>query len=73
MLSLDQTKQNKTYIISSIEAGSRVLNRLGELSIYEGAQIHVLRSDFGPIVLKVLDSKIAIGRGQAKKIFVKEC
>ncbi len=50
----------------------RFKNRLGDLGLYEGATIKVVKNhNTGPMVLKVLDSRVLLGRGQAHKIKVK--
>ncbi len=45
--------------------------RLNELGLFEGAEVQIVKNDgFGPLILNVLNSKIALGRGESSKIYV---
>ncbi|MFH1307141.1 MAG: FeoA family protein [Candidatus Micrarchaeota archaeon] len=70
MISLLQAEKNQEFKVERIEGGRNMRQRLCDLGVYEGARIRVLRADYGPVIIKVLDSKIAIGRGQAQRIIV---
>jgi len=71
---LTMVKDGKRVKIISISSGRGLKKRLYDLGLYEGAKIDVIRNDIsGPIILKVLDSRIGIGRGQANKIIVSIC
>ena len=67
---LTQIKEGQKVKIKKIMAGLKFKKRLADLGLYEGTIVKVVRNDIsgGPILLKVLDSKIALGRGQALKI-----
>ncbi len=57
--------------VKSIVGGYGIMKRLSDMGIYEGTTLEVVRNDStGPLILKVLDSRIVIGRGQAQKIMV---
>lgn len=57
--------------IKNINAGHRLRNRLYDLGLVEGTTVEVIKNDFsGPIILKIFDSRVVLGRGQAHKIFV---
>ncbi len=57
--------------IKSISGGRGLKQRLCDLGLYEGAIVELVKSSIsGPVILKVLDSRIVIGRGQAHKIMV---
>jgi len=59
--------------ITGLYGGRSFREKLSELGLFEGAEVEVIKNDFsGPIILKVFDSKIAIGRGQAQKTYVQE-
>ncbi|HEX55080.1 MAG: ferrous iron transport protein A [Candidatus Altiarchaeales archaeon] len=71
---LTMVKDGERVRIISILGGMGLKKRLYDLGLYEGAKIDVIRNDrSGPIILKVLDSRIGIGRGQANKIIVGIC
>ena len=67
---LSDAKQGTTVTIRKVVAGHALQNRLSELGIYEGGKVSVIKNDSGPLVLDVLGGRLAIGRGQAKKIEV---
>ena len=74
MVSLIELLEGKEAKVVSIEGGHGIVRRLHNLGIREGAVIKkITREDqSGPIVVKVGHSKIALGRGMAQKISVKE-
>ncbi|MEA1924702.1 MAG: FeoA family protein [Candidatus Altiarchaeota archaeon] len=64
-------EQGRKVRITSILCGRGLRHRLCDISLYEGAVVEVIRNDAaGPVILKVLDSRVVIGRGQANKIMV---
>jgi len=46
--------------------------RLSELGIYSGSRLEVVRNSGGPVIVLVLGTRFAIGRGQASKIEVRQ-
>ena len=65
-------KGNKVYI-SCINCGREFSRRLCDLGLFDGAELEVVKNDnFGPIIVKILNSKIALGRGEASKIYAQE-
>ena len=59
------------HMVEKFSEKKKFKNRLCDLGIYEGATVKVLKNDgSGPIILKVLDSKILLGKGQAQKVQV---
>ena len=55
-----------------IEGGRGIRSKLFNLGLTPGIRIKIIaKNGWGPIVLKVRDGKIAIGRGMAEKILVK--
>jgi len=70
-MALSMAAQGSVVKVKDIVSGIMMKKRLGELGLYEGAEIVVYKNDVrGPVVLKILDSKIVVGRGQAMKIMV---
>lgn len=53
-----------------IHAGRRLTHRLAELGLTPGVEFSILQDNGGPLVISVRNSRIAIGRGMAKKIEV---
>lgn len=56
--------------IVSIRGGYGLMRRLAELGFNPDTKIKVLRASRGPVVVLLRESRIAIGRGVAMKIFV---
>lgn len=46
------------------------IHRAGELGLRKGKVVQVLNNKRGPLLLKIGHSRVAIGRGLAKKILV---
>lgn len=56
--------------IKCINCGLNFKCRLIDLGLYDGAEIEIIKNDnFGPLLIKIFDSKIALGRGEALKIY----
>ena len=69
MTTLDKVKEGETIKVNCIDCGQRIKHRLCSLGVMGGKEIKIVKNDGkGPIIIKVLDSKLAIGRGQAEKI-----
>jgi len=64
---LSEGEQGK---IVSIMGGRGLTRRLAELGFNLDTKVKVLRATSGPIVVLLRESRIAIGRGVAMKIFV---
>ncbi len=69
---LSDVSEGTKVRIKDIDAGLNLKKRLLDHAIYEGTEVTVVKNDTsGPLVIKALDSKVCIGRGQARKILVK--
>ena len=64
---LSEGEQGK---IVSIIGGRGLMRRLAELGFNPDVRVKVLRATSGPIVVLLRESRIAIGRGVAMRIFV---
>lgn len=72
-VTLSSVGRGKTVRINCIDCGFGLKKRLSSLGLYSGTEVEIIKNDsHGPIILKVLNSKIVIGRGQAMKILVEE-
>jgi len=66
-------KEDTTVTLSKIEAKQTMKKRLTELGFIENEKIQIIKnSHFGPLILEVRGSRLAIGRGQAQYIYVYE-
>ncbi len=57
--------------IAYIHGGWGIIRRLAELGIYPGAIVRMENKSWGPVVISASGVRIAIGRGMARRIFVK--
>jgi len=59
-------------VISSLDGGNSFRNKLSAMGISEGAKIEKITGHFmgGPVLIKVKNTEIAVGRGMAEKITV---
>ena len=58
--------------IIEIQGGKEVKNQFDSMGIIKGKSVLILKKDRGPVLLKVGDSRVAVGFGQAIKIIVKK-
>lgn len=66
-------KENSKYLISRIDAEKTSSKRLYEMGLHSGAEILVKKNDnFGPLILAVHGSRIAVDRKLSEKITVIE-
>ena len=73
-LTLDQIDKDKTVEVVEIQGGWGVRQRLNQMGIHPGDHILVKRSGFmgGPILVQVHGTDVAIGKGMAQKVNVRE-
>jgi len=70
MKNLTEFNKGDTIKIRCISCGQNFRRRLSELGLFDGAEIEVIKNDkWGPIIVKIFESKIALGRGEAQKIY----
>ncbi len=69
-VSLDDAHENGIVVVQTINAGHKAQRFLADLGIHEGEKIRVVKNDTGPIIVDVKGTRVAIGRGLAKKIEV---
>lgn len=74
MTTLDKIREKRQVHIEKIEGGHQAVRRLMNLGIREGDTIKVIRgSTFGgPMLVNANAAQIAIGKGLASKIYVRE-
>jgi ferrous iron transport protein A len=58
--------------VQRIAAGANATKRLYEMGFNTGAQVRVMKNDFGPLIVALEGNKIALGRGLAEKMLVKK-
>lgn len=58
--------------VNNVEGGELMGKKLREMGINKGAVIEIVRNDAGPLIIKVGESRLALGRGMAQKVMVRE-
>ncbi len=67
---LDQFQPGARIKIECVRCGLGFQRRLCELGLFDGAEVEIVKNDrFGPLIIKILNSKIALGRHQARRIY----
>ena len=58
---------------SRMQGGRAFVGRMAALGFTPGATVNVVRnSGHGPVIVDILDTQIALGRGQAYKVHVRQ-
>jgi len=69
--SLSELKTGKTAIIRGLRGGYGFRSRLAALGFTPGTKITMLQNlGRGPIIVALRDTRIALGRGEAKKVLI---
>ncbi|MDY0235920.1 MAG: FeoA domain-containing protein [Gudongella sp.] len=69
---LSAVKRNNKCRIKSVVGGGNARKRIYELGLNTGAEVKMVKNDFGPIIISISGHKLAIGRGLAQHIYVEE-
>ncbi|MEJ2566667.1 MAG: FeoA family protein [Gammaproteobacteria bacterium] len=70
---LDQLAAGSRAVVSELQGGRGFASRLAGMGISVGCQIEMLQNPaHGPLLVRVRDTRIALGRGEASKIVVRE-
>lgn len=73
MKSLAEFKKGERVKILSVKCGRNFSHRISELGLFVGSEIEVVKNDnFCPIIIKIFSSQIALGQGEAQKIYGEE-
>ncbi|MBN2286520.1 MAG: FeoA domain-containing protein [Tissierellales bacterium] len=71
-MSLTHAKKGECFTLEYIESGNRAKRKLQDMGLTPGVKICVVsNSSFGPIILELRGSRIALGRGLVDKIAVR--
>jgi ferrous iron transport protein A len=71
---LDQMNENRKARVIDIQGGAGIRQRLSQMGIHPGDEITMLRFGalWGPILIEVHGSQVALGRGIASKVIIEE-
>jgi len=68
---LANAPRNVPLTLLSIDGGRQLRHRLTEMGLVPGVTVKIVQDQGGPILVAVHNTRLAIGRGMAKKIQVK--
>ncbi|MEA3406987.1 MAG: FeoA family protein [Chloroflexota bacterium] len=70
---LAHLKAGESGVVLRLGGGSRFVGRMAALGFTPGTTLNVARnSGRGPIIVNLLDTQIALGRGQAYRVYVRQ-
>jgi ferrous iron transport protein A len=74
LLTLEKVKKDIRVEVIEIQGGWGVRQRLNQMGIHPGDRLFVKRSGImgGPMLLQVHGMDVAVGKGMAQKVLVKE-
>ncbi len=73
VLPLDQMRPGEGGTIANLRGGRGFMRRLTELGLAPGVQVEMVNEPMsaGPVIVKVGNAKIGIGRGMARRVLVR--
>ena len=68
---LNEVPVGSIATVSEIRGGGQVLSRLATLGFTPGARLEMVQNfGHGPLIVAIRDARIALGRGEAAKVWV---
>lgn len=58
--------------VNNLDGGEVMCKKLMEMGMNKGAVIQIIRNDAGPLIIKLGETRFALGRGMAQKVMVRE-
>lgn len=72
-ITLDKLNDNREAVVVDINGGRTLFSKLSSMGIHPGEKLKKISSfNNGPVIVEVKSTKVAIGRGMASRIIVKE-
>ena len=68
-ISLQKLGLNRMARVVSIDGGQGIVQRLAEMGISSGSELHVVRGK-GPVIIEVRGQRLVIGHGMVPRIMV---
>ena len=70
-VSLAELPTGKRAVVRALRGGQELMSRLTAMGLVAGTPVEVLQNrGSGPLLVRVCDTRIALGRGEAVKILV---
>lgn len=58
--------------VNNLDGGELMGKKLMEMGVNKGAILEMIRNDAGPLIIKVGETRLVLGRGMAQKVMVRE-
>jgi len=58
--------------INSVQGSENMCKKIMEMGMSKGAIIKIMKNDSGPLIVKVGETRLVLGRGMAQKVIVSE-
>lgn len=58
--------------VNNLDGGELMGKKLMEMGVNKGAILEIIRNDAGPLIIKVGETRLVLGRGMAQKVMVRE-
>lgn len=68
---LTETQPGMHVRVSEVNGGKELRARLCALGLTPGTPVEIVSVGSGPVIVKVLDSRLMLGRGMAEKVLVR--
>lgn len=73
LLPLSLLPEGRQATIREIQSGPGLRQRLAELGLVRGLTVRIIQNDhWGPLIITLGSSRLALGRGMAHKIMIEE-
>ncbi|HXZ49426.1 MAG TPA: FeoA family protein [Usitatibacter sp.] len=74
VLSLCELAAGSSAVVRALGGGADFTRRVSAMGLAAGAPVDVLQNTGrGPLLVRVRDTRIALGRGEAAKVLVEPC
>ena len=71
MYPLIELKAHQQGVVRALQGGPRFMARMASLGFTPGAIVTMTRNDgFGPVIVSVRGTRVALGRGEASRVLV---
>ncbi|MGQ5488588.1 FeoA family protein [Thauera sp. AutoDN2] len=71
---LDRLPAHARAVVRELSGGNEFASRLAAMGMVLGASVEVMQnSGRGPMLVRVRDTRLALGRGEANKVLVEAC
>lgn len=58
--------------VNNLDGGELMGKKLMEMGVNKGVILEIIRNDAGPLIIKVGETRLVLGRGMAQKVMVRE-